>query len=268
MATAGAEVVIKVEGLHTRRGRQVVHDGLDLEVRRGEVMTVIGASGSGKTTLLHEIIGLVTPERGSIHVLGKAIHELDTWETRLLRRNWGVVFQQGALFSALNVYDNLAFPVRELRKEGLQVDPAMLHDNIALKLHMVGLRPEDAWKYPHELSGGMSKRVALARALMLEAELLFLDEPTTGLDPASASEFDTLLDDLHQELNLTAVMVTHDIYTVATMSDRIAVLDGGKLVTVGTLEDVARFDHPFVQNFFRSRHGENKLRALPTYLRR
>lgn len=262
---SATEPVIVVRSLYKRLGGQAVHRGLDLEVRRGEMLAVIGASGSGKTTLLEQVIGLVRPDAGSITVLGQTINHLTPWEARLLRRRWGVLFQQAALFSAMTVYDNLAFPVRELRKEGVHVDEDVLRGNIALKLHMVGLAPRDAWKYPHELSGGMAKRAALARALMLEAELLLLDEPTSGLDPAAAADFDTLLAELHAELHLTAVLITHDIYSVATLSDRIAVLADGRLVTVGTLDEVARFEHPFIQNFFRSRHGQNRLRALPTY---
>jgi len=257
--------VIQVENLHSRLGGQPIHRGLDLEVARGEMMTVIGASGSGKTILLQQIIGLRRPSQGSIRVFGKTLDELETWEARLLRRRWGVLFQQAALFSAMNVYDNLAFPVRELRKEGIHVDEDVLREGIALKLHMVGLAPEDAWKYPYELSGGMAKRAALARALMLEAELLFLDEPTPGLDPGSASGFDTLLAELHKELNLTAVMITHDIYSVAALSDRIAVLADGKLVTVGRLEEVAHFQHPFIADFFRARKGENRLQSLAEF---
>ncbi|HLI18245.1 MAG TPA: ATP-binding cassette domain-containing protein [Rhodanobacteraceae bacterium] len=262
MNTETGEAVIEVKNLHKRLGGQPVHEGIDLEVRRGELMSVIGASGSGKTTLLQQIIGLLPPDEGEIRVLGQTINQLEAWEARLLRRRWGVLFQQSALFSAMTVYDNLAFPVRELRKEGLKVDEDMLREGIALKLHMVGLAPEDAWKYPYELSGGMAKRAALARALMLEAELLFLDEPTSALDPAAASEFDTLVGQLHAELHLTALMITHDIYSVAALSNRIAVLADGKLITVGTLEEVARFEHPFIADFFRSRPGEDRLRNV------
>lgn len=262
------EAVIEVENLHKRLGGEQIHRGLDLEVRRGELVGVIGASGAGKTILLQQIIGLLPPDKGSIRVLGQTINELEAWEARVLRRRWGVLFQQPALFSAMSVYDNLAFPVRELRKEGLQVDEDMLRQGIALKLHMVGLQPEDAWKYPFELSGGMAKRAALARALMLEAELLFLDEPTSALDPAAASDFDTLLGQLHDELNLTVMMITHDIYSVAALSDRVAVLADGKLVTIGSLEEVARFEHPFIADFFRSRQGDSRLRNLEAHEKR
>ncbi len=265
MPSAGGDLAIRVEGLCKRLGGQVVHDGLDLEVGRGELVSVIGASGSGKTILLDQVIGLLRPDAGTIQVLGETLNGLEPWEARLLRRRWGVLFQQSALFSAMTVYDNLAFPVRELRKEGLRVDEDALRDGIALKLHMVGLAPQDAWKFPFELSGGMAKRAALARALMLEAELLFLDEPTSGLDPAAAAEFDTLLGELHEELGFSALMVTHDIHSVATLSDRVAVLEGGRLVADGTLEEVAAIEDPFIASFFRARPGEERLRALPVY---
>ena len=265
MHSRSQEPVIRVDHLYKSFGDQPIHKGLDLEVRRGEFLSVIGTSGSGKTTLLHQVIGLVKPDAGSIHVLGEPINELDGEAARSLRRHWGVLFQQGALFSAFNVFDNIAFPMRELRKEGWSIDEGMLRDSVAVKLHMVGLDPADAWKRPAELSGGMLKRAALARAIMLEAELLFLDEPTTGLDPASSSEFDAMLGELHKELNLTVMMITHDLYSMATLSDRVAVLDDGKLVTVGTPREVARFEHPFIRSFFQSRRGEKQLRELPNY---
>ncbi|WHZ18704.1 MAG: ABC transporter, ATP-binding protein (cluster 9, phospholipid) [Rhodanobacteraceae bacterium] len=263
MPTATAEPIIEIRGLHKRFGNQRVHRGIDLEVRRGECLSIIGTTGSGKSTLLHEVIGLVKPDTGSIRVLGETIGALDGEAARRLRRRWGVLFQRGALFSAYDVFDNIAFPMRELRKEGWSIDEDMLRDSVAIKLHMVGLEPDAAWKHPAQLSGGMLKRAALARALMLEAELLFLDEPTTGLDPASSAEFDAMLAELHKELNLTVMMVTHDLYSMANLSDRIAVLDAGKLVAVGSLREVAGVDHPFVRDFFRARRNEIPLRDLP-----
>jgi phospholipid/cholesterol/gamma-HCH transport system ATP-binding protein len=259
------EVVIQIDNLHTSFDNQPIHRGLSLKVYRGEILGIVGTTGSGKTTLLLQVIGLLRPDEGDVHVLGRHIHHVETEDVRLLRRRWGVLFQQGALFSALNVYDNVAFPMRELRKEGEIIGEDLIRELVAIKLHMVGLKPDDAWKYPSELSGGMQKRAALARALALEAELLFLDEPTTGLDPISASEFDTLLNELHHELGLTALMITHDLHSLAALSDRIAVLDEGKVLTIGTLTEVAEFDHPFVRQFFRRRRGDDELRALPTY---
>lgn len=267
MNAAVPNSVIEVRDLYKRFGVQQVHDGLDLEVRRGEFLSVIGSSGSGKSTLLHQIIGLMTPDSGSIHVLGVSTGgQLGTESARRLRQRWGVLFQNNALFSAFNVFDNIAFPMRELRKEGWRVGERMLRDSVALKLHMVGLAARDAWKHPAELSGGMQKRVALARALMLEAELLFLDEPTTGLDPAAAAEFDGLVAELHRELGLTVFMVTHDLYSVGALSDRVAALDAGRVITVGSVPEVARFDHPFIRNFFRARRNEDPLRDLPQNL--
>lgn len=262
MDTPRDEPVIEIHALRKSFGKQPIHKGLELEVRHGEFLSVIGTSGSGKSTLLHQLIGLTKPDSGSVRVFGTALNELDGEAARQLRQRWGVLFQRGALFSSLNVFDNIAFPMRELRKDGWSIDENMIAKSVALKLHMVGLKPDDAWKSPAELSGGMLKRVALARALMLEAELLFLDEPTTGLDPASSAEFDTLLVTLQKELSLTVVMVTHDLYSMAALSDRIAVLDDGKWVTVGTLREVAAFDHPFIHDFFRSRRNENPLHGL------
>ena len=262
MCAAATEAVIEIRGLRKRFGAQRVHDGIDLDVYRGECLSVIGSSGSGKSTLLHEVIGLLPIDAGSIRVLGQAVGHLDAAAARALRRRWGVLFQQGALFSAFNIFDNIAFPMRELRKEGWSIDEGMLGECVALKLRMVGLTPRDAWKRPSELSGGMLKRAALARALMLEAELLFLDEPTTGLDPAAAAAFDALLAALHEELNLTVMMVTHDLYSMASLSDRIAVLDRGKLVTVGTPREVAGYKHPFIDDFFHARRNERPLRNL------
>lgn len=262
MTDAATEQVISVRNLRKSFGTQVVHDGLNLTVRRGEFLSVIGTSGSGKTTLLHQIIGLLRPDGGDINVLGVATSDRRGSGARHLRQRWGVLFQNNALFSAFNVFDNIAFPMRELRREGWRISERTLRDSVALKLHMVGLAAQDALKHPAELSGGMQKRVALARALMLEAELLFLDEPTTGLDPASAAAFDGLLAELHCELGLTVFMVTHDLYSVAALSDRVAALDAGRVITVGSVPEVAGYDHPFIRNFFRARRDAGELREL------
>jgi phospholipid/cholesterol/gamma-HCH transport system ATP-binding protein len=261
---ADQEAVIKVQGVSTCLNGQWVHRGLDLTVYRNEVLGLIGGSGSGKSVLLHEIIGLRAPNDGSIEVLGHHPNELRGTEVRELRRRWGVLFQEGALFSAYTVYENIAFPFRELKKEGIEVEEQMIRDAVMLKMHMVGLSAEDAWKYPGELSGGMLKRAALARALALDAELLFLDEPTTGLDPLSASELDSLFLDLRAELNPTALMISHDLNTLAALSDRVAVLDEGRVLTTGPIEEVAKFDHPFVKRYFQQRQGEQIVRSLPT----
>lgn len=262
LETPAAAPVIDIRDLCKSFAGQPVHRRLNLQIRRGELLSVIGSSGSGKSTLLHQIIGLLKPDSGTIHVLGATLGELHAEAARRLRQRWGVLFQNNALFSAFNVFDNIAFPMRELRKEGWHISERMVRDSVALKLHMVGLSAADAWKHPAELSGGMQKRVALARALMLEAELLFLDEPTTGLDPASAAEFDTLVAALHAELKLTVMMVTHDLYSVGALSDRVAALDGGELIAVGSVAEVAAVNHPFIRNFFRARRNEDALRDL------
>lgn len=253
---------IAVHALSKSFGGHAIHDQLELQVKRGEFLSVIGSSGSGKSTLMHQIIGLLTPDSGTIDVLGHTLDHLGAAAAHQLRQRWGVLFQNSALFSAFNVFDNIAFPMRELRKQGWHVSESIVRDSVALKLHMVGLSADDAWKHPAELSGGMQKRVALARALMLEAELLFLDEPTTGLDPASAAEFDHLIGALHAELKLTVMMVTHDLYSVAALSDRVAALDAGRVLTTGSVADVATYDHPFIRNFFRARRDEDPLRGL------
>ncbi len=259
------EAVVEVEGLSTRLNGQWIHRDLDLRMRRGEVLALVGGSGSGKTVLMHQILGLRRPAAGSVRVLGDPIHHLSPAEVRRRGRRWGVLFQQGALFSALNIFDNVAFPMRELRKDGEPIDEGSIRELVFLKLAMVGLEVEDAWKFPSELSGGMTKRAALARALALEAELLFLDEPTTGLDPILAAEFDSLLLELRRELRLSALMITHDLNSLAALSDRVAILGEGRVLTIGTLEEVARFDHPFVRQFFHHRRGQEKLRSLPSY---
>lgn len=257
-----ADIVIEVEDLGTRLGDSWVHRHLSLRAYRGEVLTLIGDSGNGKTVLLHQIIGLLKPATGSVRVLGVNVHQLSGEELRGLSRRWGVLFQQGALFSALTVFDNIAFPLRELRKDGRGLPDSDLHRLVRLKLDMVGLKAQDAFKYPSELSGGMVKRAALARAIILDPELLFLDEPTTGLDPAASDDFDSLLLELKDELHFSVFMITHDRSSLAAVSDRIAVLDNGCILSEGTVESVLATDHPYIHRFFRQRAGEKTLNQL------
>ncbi len=258
MTVPAQEAVVEVQGVSTRLGRRWIHRDLDLTVRRGEILALVGASGSGKTTLLRQIIGLMRPTSGTIRVLGKAVRGTVGYGGPQLPVQWGVLFQQGALFSALSVFDNVAFPLRELRAIGHRLDEASVHDLVMLQLKRVGLKPADAWKRPAELSGGMIKRAALARALALETDVLFLDEPTTGLDPDSASALDSLLTELHQDLNLSALMITHDLANMVAVSNRVAVLAEGRVLVTGSLQQVAAVDHPFIHHFF---HGQ-RARAL------
>lgn len=256
------ERVVDVQDVSTRLGSHWVHRNVNLELRRGEILSLVGGTGCGKTTLLREIIGLMAPTFGAITVFGENVHLADPRQAHALRMHWGVLFQQGALFSALTVFDNVAFPLRELRTMDYWIEEEVVYDLVMLKLQTVGLDPEDAWKLPGELSGGMIKRAALARALALEPELLFLDEPTAGLDPSSASEFDGVLSDLQKHLKLSALMITHDLHSLAAVSDRIAVMADGRLLVTGTLEEVAAYDHPFVDRFFHGARGELMLRSM------
>ena len=242
------EDVVVVEGLTTRLGSHVVHDGIDLVVRRGEIASIIGGSGSGKTTLLRTLIGLSAPTAGRVRVLGQDLSTLNARADRALRERWGVLFQGGALFSSLPVFENVAVPLRELHL----FDEATVFAVVMAKIEMVGLGPADAAKLPAQLSGGMVKRAGLARALALDPELLFLDEPTSGLDPAAAAAFQSLIRDLRRDLDLTVVMVTHDLDTLAALSDRVAALADGRLVATGTLAEVRTVDHPFIREYFAS----------------
>jgi phospholipid/cholesterol/gamma-HCH transport system ATP-binding protein len=243
-----AEPVIRIEGLTTRLGGDVIHEGIDLEVYAGEVLALIGGSGSGKTTLLRVMLGLEKPARGKVEVLGHAHHGSDPCGAAI-RARWGVLFQQGALFSALSVFDNVALPLREMR---LLPEPRV-RETVMVKLDMVEIGPESAFKLPAELSGGMVKRVALARALVLEPELLLLDEPTAGLDPQRSRGFVGLIQCLRRRLRLTVVMATHDVDVVLALADRVAVLEERKLVAVGVTDDIAETRHRFVRSFFRGR---------------
>jgi phospholipid/cholesterol/gamma-HCH transport system ATP-binding protein len=255
VAGEGDEIIIRVRGLVTRFGTQTIHDGLDLDVRRGEVLGVVGGSGSGKSVLLRSLIGLKRQEAGRTEIFGHDIARLGEAEKRALDRRWGVLFQDGALFSSLTVAQNIEVPLREYYRM-----PEPLMDEIAgCKIAMVGLPESAADKYPAQLSGGMRKRAGLARALALDPEILFLDEPTAGLDPIAAAEFDQLIRDLKASLGLTVFLVTHDLDTLFAICDRVAVLVDKK-IRVGTLEQHLADPHPWIQAYF---HGPRGRAALP-----
>lgn len=250
--------IIEIAGLHTRFGHHIVHEDIDLTVQHGEVLALVGGSGSGKTTLLRQMLGLSTPAQGSVKIFGSSRDNCSHQEQEKLRSRVGVLFQQGALFSALTVYDNIALPMREIRT----LREAMIRDLVFLRLEMVGVEAQHAHKMPAELSGGMIKRVALARALALDPELLFLDEPTAGLDPALSESFVDLIQNLREELTLTIVMVTHDLDTLVALSDRVAVLADRNIVVIGPISEIIANKHPFIESFFLGARGRNALRAL------
>ncbi len=249
------ECLIEVEGLHTRFGDHVVHEDINLCVYRGEVLALVGGSGSGKTTLMRQMLGLEMPTEGIIRVCGEPLHSHDREKLQSMRNRCGVLFQKGALFSALSVFDNIALPMRELRT----MDESMICDLVMLKLKMVDIAPEHANKMPAELSGGMIKRIALARAIALDPDLLFLDEPTAGLDPELSEGFVELIRTMRTELTLTIVMATHDLDTLVALSDRVAVLAEQRIVALGSLREVVGTNHPFVTNFFRGERGRKAL---------
>ncbi len=242
--------IIRVTGLVNRFGSQVVHENLDLEVRRGEVIGLVGGSGAGKSVLMRTIVGLNRPVAGRIEVFGQAVSAMSETERRRVQRRWGVLFQDGALFSSLTVGQNVEVPLRE----HTDLSPAARRELVAMKLALVGLPAEAAQKYPSEISGGMKKRAGLARALALDAEILFLDEPTAGLDPISAHRFDELIRTLQDTLGLTVVLVTHDLDTLHGICDRVAVLLDRR-VQVGTIEELMRIDHPWLKEYFLGPRG-------------
>jgi phospholipid/cholesterol/gamma-HCH transport system ATP-binding protein len=238
--------VCEVRGLWTEYGSTIIHRDLELEVRHGEVMALVGGSGSGKTTLLRHIVGLTEPTRGEVRLFGTVLANLDREAQRQARNRFGMLFQHGALFSALSVFENIAFPLRELR----QFDEDTIHLLVMHKLALVELEPRHAWLLPAMLSGGMIKRVGLARALALEPELLVLDEPTAGLDPDRSEKFVQLIKNLRRQLGLTVLFVTHDLDTLTLLTDRVAVLADQRIVACCTLIELGGIEHPFVQNFF------------------
>jgi phospholipid/cholesterol/gamma-HCH transport system ATP-binding protein len=255
------ENIVDIRGLWTILGGYEIHKDLNLQILRGEVLSIVGGSGTGKTTLLRQMIGLEVPARGEVFVFGEKLDLGDPVRLARIRSRWGMLFQQGALFSALTLYDNVALPLRELRT----LPEQLIEDIVLLKLDMVGLASRDALKMPSDLSGGMIKRAALARALALEPELLFLDEPTAGLDPESCESFVALIRALHRELGLTVVMVTHDLDTLFELTTRVAVLADHHVIACGPVKEVLAVPHPFIKEFFLGERGQRAMELLREY---
>jgi phospholipid/cholesterol/gamma-HCH transport system ATP-binding protein len=249
-------IAIHVQDLVVGFGRHVVIDHLSLDVRRGEILGLVGASGGGKSVLMRTIIGLIQRDSGQIEVMGTDIGDAPRRRTKDAAAKWGVLFQQGALFSSLTALQNVEFPLRE----NLRLSEELMAEIANAKLEMVGLTPEDGAKFPSELSGGMTKRVALARALALDPAIVFLDEPTSGLDPIAAGDFDTLIKTLQKTLGLTVFMVTHDLASLNTVCDRVAALADGKIVAIGPMSELLRSGHPWVKAYF---HGKRSLMLQP-----
>jgi phospholipid/cholesterol/gamma-HCH transport system ATP-binding protein len=247
----GNEAVISVRDLVVGFGGATVLDRLTLDVFRGEILGFVGGSGAGKSVLMRTIIGLLPKREGTIEVFGTDLAGLDGDERRAVERRWGVLFQQGALFSSLNVRQNVQFPMRE----HLDLSPRLIDEIALAKLEMVGLDPTVAEKFPAELSGGMIKRVALARALALDPDIVFLDEPTSGLDPIGAAAFDELIRTLQRTLGLSVFMVTHDLDSLHAVCDRIAVLVDGRVIAAGPIEAMVASEHPWLKSYFRGKRG-------------
>ena len=252
MEQSQQQFAIRVRELVVGFGRQTVLDHLSLDVRRGEILGLVGASGGGKSVLMRTIIGLIPRQGGSIEVMGQPIGGRK--EGAAL--TWGILFQQGALFSSLTVRQNVQFPLRE----NLVLSQELMDEIAIAKLEMVGLRAQDADKYPAELSGGMTKRVALARALALDPAIVFLDEPTSGLDPIAAGDFDALIKTLQKTLGLTVFMVTHDLASLNSVCDRVAALADGKIVAIGPMRELLQSEHPWVRAYF---HGKRSQMLQP-----
>ena len=250
--TFDGDAIIRVRGLRNSFGEQVVHDNLDLDVRPGEILGVVGGSGTGKSVLMRSIIGLQEPDTGTVEVFGEDSRDIDAADAIEMRKRWGVLFQGGALFSTLTVAENVQVPLKEFYP---RLDQALLDEIAAYKVVMTGLPPEAGPKYPAELSGGMKKRAGLARSLALDPELLFLDEPTTGLDPIGAAAFDELTLSLQRTLGLTVFLITHDLDSLYAICDRVAVLADKRVIAVGTIDELLALDHPWIQDYFNGPRG-------------
>jgi phospholipid/cholesterol/gamma-HCH transport system ATP-binding protein len=247
------EVIISMRGVRTVFGTRVIHDGIELDVYRGEVLALVGGSGSGKSTLMREMIMLGEPESGSVRLFGTELVGINEADAARLRRRLGVLFQQGALFSGLTVLQNVGLPLRE----HTDLDDDMIDALARLKIAQAGLQPEAEALYPSELSGGMIKRAALARAMALDPEILFLDEPTSGLDPTSAGQFDQLVLKLKDMLGLTVLMVTHDLDSLWEVADRVAVLGDGKLQGIGSMRELSKSTQPHIREYFEGPRARN-----------
>jgi phospholipid/cholesterol/gamma-HCH transport system ATP-binding protein len=250
-ATQAGTPVIEVSHVATRFGQAVVHEDVSLTINQGEVFAIAGGNGCGKSTLLREIIGLTTPTGGTIRLFGVDSRQLETSNGRSIHRRFGVMFQHGALFSSLTLAENVAVPLRE----HTDLNPRLIREIVDVKIAMVGLPPDSAGKFPNELSGGMRRRAALARAIVMDPELLFLDEPTAGLDPMIAAGFDDLVLSLKTHLGLTVVMVTHDLDSLWRIADRVAVLGNGKVLGVGTMQELSQSDDPVIREYFHGPRG-------------
>lgn len=247
--------ILSVRDVTVGFGPKIILDKLDLDVRPGEILGFVGGSGTGKSVLMRTILGLTRKRKGTIRVFGKDMDTASEEELAIIHKRWGVLFQQGALFSSLTVKQNIQVPMRE----HLKISQRLMDELAILKLELVGLSADAADKFPSELSGGMIKRAALARALALDPDLVFLDEPTSGLDPIGAAAFDSLIGKLSRTLGLTVYMVTHDLDSLASVCDRIAVLGDKKVLAIGTLDDMMKNDHPWIESYFR---GERALRRV------
>ncbi len=249
------DIVIRIRGLENGFGKQVVHEDLDLDVRRGEILGVVGGSGTGKSVLMRTILGLQQQRAGTIEVLGQDIASIDAAQTKDIRRRCGVLFQDGALFTSLTVAENIQVPMREF----FDLPPALMDEISGFKVSMAGLPADAGPKFPSQLSGGMKKRAGLARALALDPQILFLDEPTSGLDPISAAGFDELIKVLKETLGLTVFLITHDLDTLHAICDRVAVLADKHVIKVGTIPELLTFDHPWVREYFSGPRGRAAL---------